>query len=341
MDKYMNTILPGDCLEVLKTLPDEFIDCCVTSPPYWGLRDYGVTGQLGLESSYYEYVEKLCQVFDEVKRVLKKQGTCWINLGDTYGGSGGYGKSAVINHSSTGFKQRIDGSKKSGSRNVAPKCLLQIPSRFAIEMIKREWLLRNVIIWHKPNCLPNSVKDRFTVDFEYVFFFVKSKKYYFDQDAIREPHGKDKRMSGLRRARELGYDGKGSYQDWYENKRVRKSWHDHSQDLTQGFAHQRRGKKVPHLVHPLGRNKRCVWTIPTRPYPGQHFATFPERLIEPMIIAGCPQGGIVLDPFMGSGTTAVVARKLKRNYTGIELNPEYIQQIKDRLNNSAEGGSNG
>ena len=177
-----NKIIQGDTLKVLKTLPDEIINCCVTSPPYWNLRDYNVEGQLGLEPTFQEYITKLCDIFDEVKRVLRKDGTCWVNLGDSYNGS----KTGNTNGT---YKNRIDKSKswansdsfKKAEQDIPAKSLCLIPQRFAIEMVNRGWILRNTIIWHKPNCMPSSAKDRFTLDFEYLYFFSKSKKYYFEQ----------------------------------------------------------------------------------------------------------------------------------------------------------------
>ena len=187
MDKFLNQIICGDCLDELKKIPDESVDMVMTSPPYWALRDYGVEGQLGLEPTFQEYINRLCDIFDEVKRVLKKEGTCWVNMGDTYANSGGLSNSAPDRA----------GGKPKGTRGTQPsaiakggyerpdsgtisKCLLQIPSRFAIEMTNRGWILRNSIVWWKPNCMPSSVKDRFTVDYEMLFFFTKSKKYYFE-----------------------------------------------------------------------------------------------------------------------------------------------------------------
>ena len=282
----LNDIIQGNSLDVLKTLPNNSVDCVVTSPPYWALRDYGVAGQLGLEDSAEEYVKTLCDIFDEVKRVLKSTGTCWVNIGDSYGGSGkgGMGKNSVRNGEMPKYSKKIIGDSK---------CLAQVPSRFAIEMVNRGWLLRNEIIWHKPNCMPSSATDRFTVDFEKVFFFVKSKKYYFET-AIEKATYTDSRL------------GKGLVA--YENRN------------TKCFV------KVSET-----RIKRTVWRVATKPFRGAHFATFPEALIEPMIKSGCPIGGVVLDPFMGAGTTALVASKMTRQYLGIELNPEYINISKKRL----------
>jgi len=343
----MNKIIQGDALEVLKTLENESIDCVITSPPYWALRDYGVEGQLGLEPTFQEYITKLCDIFDEVKRVLKKEGTCWVVIGDTYYGSG-KGVGGDIKKSKESYqmpedwkrpsrdnfnkikvecvclfcKQKFKGKPKSQfcsttclnkmgndfrsqNRQMPDKSLCQIPSRFTIEMTNRGWILRNEIIWHKPNCMPSSVKDRFTVNFEKVFFFVKNKKYWFETQyekytAPMNRWGGDK----------LKADGKsnwdnGTGQDTYRDRNMR--------------------------PNEEGRNKRTVWTITTKPFKEAHFAVFPEALIEPMIKAGCPVNGIVLDCFFGAGTTGVVSLKLDRKYLGIELNPEYIKIAQDRI----------
>lgn len=268
----MSLVLCGDALDQLKTLPSESVDCCVTSPPYWALRDYGVDGQLGLEPTFTEYIKKLCDIFDEVKRVLRKDGTLWVNIGDTYyGGGNNRGNTKTLSDIQKGNRgAQGQVQHKWNFTEYQAKSLCQIPSRFAIEMCNRGWILRNKIIWHKPNCMPSSVKDRFTVDFEEVFFFVKSKKYWFETQY--EPAN----TPGVKNLSEKG------------------------------------------------RNKRTVWTITTKPYAEAHFATYPETLIEPMIKAGCPVGGTVLDPFGGSGTTAQVAIKQDKQYVLIELNPEYI-----------------
>ena len=258
-------IINGDSLEVLKTLQDESVDCVVTSPPYWALRDYGCDGQLGLEPTFQEYIEKLCNIFDEVKRVLKKEGTCWVNLGDTYGGSGkGSGGNSEKQMTNTNKGSYFKKSKESWTFEKAPvgdvqKCLCQIPSRFAIEMTNRGWILRNEIIWHKPNCMPSSAEDRFTVDFEKVFFFVKSKKYYFEQ--ILEPYESEPTDADRKRNKSSEkYEGTGLYsegeRDYYSKG---------------------------------GRNKRTVWSITTKGFSEAHFATYPEALVEPMIKSGCPQ----------------------------------------------------
>lgn len=285
----LNKVHNMNCLEGLKQLPDESIDMVITSPPYWGLRDYGVDGQLGQEVTYTEFVNKLCDIFDEVMRVLKPEGTCWINLGDTYGGSGdkkGYRDPKNPNGR--------NGQAKSLNKSAPQKCLLQIPSRFSIEMIDRGWTLRNEIIWHKPNQMPQPVKDRFTADFEKLFFFTKNKKYYFEQQKEKAKYAGDDR---------------GSRGD------------------------SRRGNKMNSVSGKTGeyKNKRSVWSINTKPFKEAHFAVYPPELIETPIKAGCPEGGVVLDPFMGAGTTGIVAKELNRQYIGFELNSEYCELANNRI----------
>jgi DNA modification methylase len=297
-------IIQGDCLTELKKLPDESVNCCITSPPYWALRDYGVAGQLGLEPTFQEYITKLCDIFDEVKRVLRKDGTCWVNIGDTYGGSGAGTWQNKPDDAKSKEVYTLPYGKSSCSKmrgTPQDKCLLQIPSRFAIEMTNRGWILRNEIIWYKPNCMPSSVKDRFTVDFEKIFFFVKNKKYAFETQY-----------------EEMSSNGEGGF----TNKATCK------------YAKAGLASMVNAKVNPQGRNKRCVWRITTKPYKEAHFAVFPEDLVETPIKAGCPESGTVLDPFCGSGTTGVVAKKLNREFIGIELNPEYIKLAEKRINNT-------
>lgn len=298
----LNKIYNGNSLEILKTFPDNSIDCVITSPPYYALRDYGINGQLGLETTIEEYIDKLCNIFDEVKRVLKNTGTCWVNLGDTYGGSGDKGS-----YKDPKYPNGRNGQSIAINKNYTSKCLLQIPSRFAIEMCNRGWILRNEIIWRKNNCMPSSANDRFTVDFEKIFFFVKKQKYYFKQQY--EPFVENSDMKyrvSLRCGRKYGT--KRPYKD---NQPL--SYHNKPIDTSNG------------------RNKRCVWDINTKPFKDAHFAVFPEKLVQPMILSGSPTNGIVLDIFMGSGTTAVVSKRYERNYVGIELNPEYIKIAEKRL----------
>lgn len=318
-EDFINKIIQGDALEVLRTLPDESIDCAITSPPYWALRDYGVEGQLGLEPTFQEYITKLCDIFDEVKRVLKKEGTCWVNIGDTYASGGGASRHRGYNDPKypNGRNGNFDEPNANPQQGALEKSLCQIPSRFAIEMTNRGWILRNEIIWHKPNCMPSSVEDRFTVDFEKIFFFVKSKKYYFEQQL--EPYTSPMNRWGGEKTE--AYQGKYADQDGdkFNSPRARN---------TRPSYPERERTLRPNEE---GKNKRTVWSINTKGYSEAHFATYPEKLVEPMIKAGCPKGGIVLDIFMGSGTTAIVALQLDRKYLGIELNEEYIKIAQDRI----------
>lgn len=323
----VNKIIQGDALTVLKSFPDLFIDCVITSPPYWGLRDYEVEGQLGNEEYFELFITNLCDVFDQVKRVLKETGTCFINLGDTYAGSGnGTTKNAdtkeYIENSKQVYVLPNGTAKASKFRNTnLNKSLLMIPERFAIEMIKRGWILRNTIIWHKPNQMPQSAKDRFTVDFEKIFFFVKSQKYFFEQQ-FEKAIGYDGR-------KELNYNG--GNKDVSIGKHIR--WkHKNTQDKGQqpNSMHLKREQGIADDNY-FERNKRAVWSINTSPCPDAHFAIYPQELVEIPLKSGCPEGGLVLDPFFGSGTTGIVAKKLNRNYLGIELNPEYIKIAENRL----------
>ena len=298
MTKHLNSILEGDALKKLKELPDQFVNMCMTSPPYWALRDYGVKGQLGLEPTFDEYINKLCNIFDEVKRVLRDDGTCWVNLGDTYFGSG---KCAGVDNTPRTIKGKLP-----------DKTLTMIPMRFAIEMVNRGWILRNTIIWHKRSCMPSSVKDRFTVDFEYLFFFSKKKNYYFETqyEGYSKATRDDSRFNPGSKKNHT-YDRKTEHQP---NELKIKA--------------QRGGFKQG---NEKGRNKRTVWTINPKPFKDSHFAVYPEELCETPIKAGCSKGGIVLDPFFGAGTTGVVALKQSKKFIGIELNPEYIEIAKARL----------
>lgn len=436
MNEIINKIICGSVPETLRRFPSESIDCVVTSPPYWALRDYGVEpqiwdgdencghewetrtyqignragnkdrnqpfftqrhnvneqykastptadfclkcqawrGSLGLEPAFNLYIKHLADIFDEIKRVLREDGTCWVNLGDTYFGGGNNRGSSEEKLSEKQFSNRGARGQvqMKWNKDYPNKSLCMIPFRFAIEMVNRGWILRNTIIWHKRNCMPSSIKDRFTVDFEYVFFFVKSKKYWFEQ--IFEPHLTHKH-------RTIGGE---KYKGIYNRK-----------------------KEIGLInINPQGRNKRCVWDITTKPFKEAHFAVFPETLVEPMIKAGCPEfvckkcgkarekiykgtsnqafnirvrdvkrgrikhadrkasqfevnnyqegithagdrkrcigytdcdcnadfdGGIILDPFCGSGTTLLMAKKLGRNYIGIDINPEYVKMSKRRI----------
>jgi DNA modification methylase len=296
----IDKIITGNSLDVLKTLPDNSIDCCITSPPYWGLRDYGHDEQLGSEKHFKDFVINLCNVFDEVKRVLKPSGTCFVNLGDTYGTQSG-GMAGGFTEPKYGHTEtRV---VKQPNINMH-KSLCLVPERFAIEMIDRGWTIRNQIIWHKPNQMPSSAKDRFTVDFEKIFFFVKEPNgYYFEQQLEKsiwaETDARSKIKGGVL---SKGKTATGNY-------------------ATSKVAFREDGM----------RNVRTVWTVNTEPSSDAHFATYPQRLVERMIKAGCPENGLVLDPFFGSGTTGIYAKKCNRNYLGIELNPEYVKVAEKRL----------
>lgn len=312
MKDYLDKIICGDCLDVLSTLPDCSVNCCITSPPYWGLRDYGVEGQLGLESTPEEYVTKITAVFREVRRVLKDDGTLWLNLGDSYANQ----KSG---DTYSGFNDRYFGIETDGGKQaqtvsnanvgkldfngLKPKDLVGIPWRVAFALQADGWYLRQDIIWHKANPMPESVTDRCTKSHEYVFLMAKSQRYYYDSDAIKEPF-----TSNPGKPRDKSIEG---YNDSYNGGRWSKGKRDYYPST--------------------GRNKRSVWTIATHPFAEAHFATFPPDLITPMVLAGCPEGGIILDPFMGSGTTAVVARSFGRHFVGIELNKKYKEMAERRV----------
>jgi DNA modification methylase len=312
INKVINKIIRGDALKILKQLPDESVDCVVTSPPYWALRDYGVKGQLGLERTFHEYLSKLCGIFDEAQRVLKRTGTCWVNMGDTYASSAkGGGQSNIMGDNLyLRLRRRARLRQAKFKAGLPAKSLCQIPARFAIEMTNRGWILRNEIIWWKPNCMPSSAKDRFTVDFEKLFFFVKSRKYYFKQqyDELRDRERLRRRLLNPTSRKKRVY-GEGMVSA-----------------INPKTAEASRARMLRR-----GRHKRCVWRVATRPYYANHFATYPPELIETPIKAGCPEGGIVLDPFMGSGTTALVARQLNRRFVGIELSREYVRLAGKRL----------
>lgn len=295
-----NIVINKDCLTGLKELSDNSIDCCITSPPYWALRDYGCDGQIGQEETPEQYIETLINLFKEVYRVLKPEGTCFVNLGDTYGtGSGGdsfAGKKQQTNKGSLVARKQLTGMNKS---------LLMIPYRFGWAMVENGWILRNVINWRKPNQMPQSANDRFTVDFEPIFFFTKQPKYYFEQQL--EPYEKPLDRWG---GDDLVANGVSTWDNGTGQK-----------------AYRTRNMRP----NPEGRNMRTTWDINTQPFAKAHFAVYPEKLVERMIKSGCPVNGLILDPFLGSGTTAIVARKLNRNFIGFELNPDYVKIINERI----------
>ena len=305
----MIEIFHGDVMDRIREIETESVDCIVTSPPYWQLRDYGVAGQLGLENTVEEYIEKLIDIFNECWRVLKDTGTVFINMGDTYSNvnskfiSGSNNKNYYIDKQTAKTRKKTD---------IRRKSKMMIPERFAIAMIERGWILRNEIIWHKPNVVPEAVQDRFTNDFEKIYFFTKNEKYYFEKQyenysektltAFKDgimPMGK-KKMLGVGESR-TGM------------REINKPWRA--------------------VYNEKGRNMRTVWKIATKGIPEAHFATFPEELVKRCLLSGCPEKGVVLDPFLGSGTTLKVAKQLNLSGIGIELNQEYIQIAKSRIGN--------
>ena len=299
-----NKIYHGDCLEVLKTFPDECINMCVTSPPYYGLRDYQVDGQIGLEKTPETYVQKLVEVFRKVKRVLRDDGTLWLNLGDSYAG-GGRGCDTPKQQTNKGT---MNMPKSIVLQGLKPKDLIGIPWLVAFALRADGWYLRQDIIWHKTNPMPESVTDRCTKSHEYIFLLSKSQKYYYNSEAIQENSIDIESYTGRR-------------------KRNRPSMEKYDKEHC--------GYPDPDLL--LGkkyemRNKRSVWTVNIKSYKEAHFATYPEQLIKPCILAGSPENGVVLDPFMGAGTTAVVCKKLHINWIGIELSEKYIQIAEKRIN---------
>ena len=333
-----NIVYNMDCVEGLKTLPDNCVDCCVTSPPYYALRDYGVDGQIGLEDSPEVYIDKLVDVFSEVFRVLKPEGTLWLNIGDSYWG-GGWRNAAFNEHSGDiqkGSKGTYCGDTmpacKGKQGDYKPKDLIGIPWMLAFSLRSAGWYLRQDIIWHKPNPMPESVTDRCTKSHEYIFLMSKSQRYYFDHEAIQEEATgydgrKDTMMHGGKKYDTDNYLAGGKRNSMasrgHERWRFKNLQEDGQRPNT---MHERRAEGLRDIVYPV-RNKRDVWSVNVKPDTVAHFATYPEELIRPCILAGCPKDGIVLDPFMGSGTTARVAMKLDRNYIGFELNPEYCKII--------------
>ena len=313
----LNHIYQGDVIDRLKDLNDGSVQCVVTSPPYWGLRDYGVDNQLGLEETPEEFVENLVKVFREVRRVLKNDGTVWLNLGDSYSGSG----KGTAGNLGKKYNERHLEHKTGGiiPKGLKPKDLVGIPWRVAFALQSDGWYLRQDIIWHKPNPMPESVTDRCTKAHEYIFLLSKSAKYFYDADAISEK-AKYYNITGM--------DATG-YKDAHSFNGKHKNLMDRGQNIHSMHVKRSKGEGEPDTEGK--RNKRSVWKINTKPYKEAHFATFPEELPTLCIKAGSKKEDVVLDPFFGSGTTGWVAQRLGRAWIGIELNPEYIKIAEKRF----------
>lgn len=304
-------VLVGDCLESLQRMPDQSVHTCVTSPPYFGLRDYGVDGQIGLEDSPDAYVARLVEVFREVRRVLRDDGTLWLNLGDSYAQQGGVGRQGETSarKGRSGVKAQERQKSTRPPIGLKPKDRMMIPARVAIALQDDGWYLRDEIVWSKPNAMPFSGKDRTTPAHEMIYMFSKRQIYFYDHEAVKEPSVSDHPSgNGFKRPARLSYqnaDGsaRGNDEQWTDVGGM--------------------------------RSRRSVWTVTTKPFKDAHFATFPPDLIEPCILAGAPVGGIVLDPFGGSGTTAGVALKHGRRAIMCELNPDYAAMVRGRVRSIA------
>jgi DNA modification methylase len=335
------TLYHGNVVDMLAALPDGAAQTVVTSPPYYGLRDYGVDGQIGLESSPAEYVDALRAVFDQLRRVIRPDGTAWLNLGDSYSSgasnNGGYSaKSTLAGFTSPDTKGRSANDSLQPRKlapDVPPKNLLGIPWRVAFALQDDGWILRNANVWHKPNAMPESVTDRLSCRYETVFLFARSRRYQFDLDQIREPLLHPDAADG---SRVFGGSNKAASLDTGSSSRRTGSVYGQARPWAnsgQGDDHEAR--------NPRGRNPGDVWTIPTSPYPGAHFATMPPALARRCILPAAREGQTVLDPFTGSGTTGMVARQLGRHFIGIDLNADYlnlaIQRIGDPVIDFGDG----
>lgn len=313
-------IAVGDARRILKMFPAESINTCITSPPYWLKRNYsGGPCELGKEPTINAYIGNLLTVIDEVQRVLRPNGTLWLNVGDSY--STHSGRSGDNCCTERGAVPDVSSGKVLIKSHELPhKSLCLIPYRVAIALQERGWIVRNVIIWHKPDAMPESVQDRFTVDYEPVFLCAKNPKYFFQQQLREYSSGSLKRLKGGVGNTTRPSPATISAKNLQVPGRTTNSMH-----LARANGNGR------DVFNPAGANLRCVWTIPTAGYNGAHFAVMPERLVEICVDAGCPQGGTVLDPFLGSGTTGLVAERLERDFYGIELNPQYAQQATERI----------
>lgn len=360
----LNTIYQEPCLATLKRMQSNSIDCVITSPPYWQLRDYGYEGQWGLEPTFQLYLEHLWQMMDEIFRVLKPEGTCWINLGDTYGTTSGNIKQGNLGTNKIQYTGSIEGYKK--PENMS-KCLLLIPHRFAIGCIDRGWIMRNDCIWAKRNGMPESVTDRFSKKHEYFFFMVKSEKYFFDLDAIRDKH---KQVSIERLQRGIsennkwvnGADGQTPHNLSQPRPNVTTKIPEEQSEMfgsPRARQHREGGERNADNLNPLGKNpgtvsdfwdikkptfeeymKKCeeyyfseddFFDVPTKPSREKHYASYNDSLLLKPVLAGCPEGGIIYDPFIGTGKTAEVALRANRNFIGSEMSGKYCQIANKRL----------
>ena len=308
-----DTIINRDALYALRELPEESVHCCVTSPPYYALRDYGLDMQIGREDTPEQYIDRLTEVFRELRRVLRSDGTLWLNIADTYCGTGNKGYHAdPKNPKGRNGQQIARNNRVSGCKQ---KDLIGIPWLLAFALRADGWYLRSDIIWQKENPMPESVKDRLSRCYEHIFLFSKSKKYFFDYKAISEPIAPataERLKRGMKGGNKYGKPVPGQPQP---------------QSINRPREH---GEIKDADINPL-RNKRDVWKINTVPFKGGHYAAYPPKLVETCLLAGCPEGGIVLDPFMGSGTTGMVAAQMGRHFVGVELNPEYTELAYKRI----------
>lgn len=357
-----NAVLEGDALALLRSLPSRSVQCIVTSPPYYGLRDYGVEGQIGLEASLDAYMERLLPIFDELYRVLKTNGVCWVNMGDSYANDEKWGGTTSGKHASGVHGTSVGRTKR--RTGLKPKDLMMVPFRLALALQASGWWMRQVIIWNKPNPMPEPVTDRCTQAHEYVFLLTRSERYYFDAAAIKTPLAEKTFTTFGIPHQPQGNDALGGVKsdNWGKTVATRqpKQWKrpagwaqegEHSAAAWATQQRQGRGRTAYQSGHgrrhagfnerwdakpheereSLGANKRSVWTIAPEPYPDAHFATFPAALVEPMVLAGSRLGDLVLDPFGGSGTTAVVAAQHHRDYLLLELNAEYAAMARRRI----------
>lgn len=333
------TLLVGDCRDLLRDLDSGSVHCAVTSPPYFGLRDYGVAGQIGLEEDLQDYIDELVAVFAELRRVLRDDGTLWLNLGDSYAGAWGAQQarenpSSISRNSILNHPKRASQAGRIRMAGLKPKDLMMVPARVALALQADGWYLRSEIVWHKPNPLPESVTDRPTTAHEKLFLLSKSKRYYYDAEAVREPYsyGRDHHRN-VDSPPPSHVPGAAQHSGLRRSGNVRRKYNE--EVGRPGRAAGARGQSFP-WEEGEGRNLRNVWSVPVKPFSEEHFATFPPELIEPCIKAGCPEGGTVLDPFGGAGTTGLVADRLGRNAVLIELNPAYAEIARRRL--EADGG---